>query len=101
MTSKTTLESKNPYRESSKLHSIYHFLSDGAPHTLVDITETAYFPGAGMIAMYRRRVSSAIRTIRSMLNINLNYDGSEYIMSLPCSTQDVDGTPLKTEAAAG
>lgn len=54
----------NPYRYGSKINLVFHSLADGEAHTIEAITDGAYFPGAGSRALYRRRVASAIRTIR-------------------------------------
>jgi len=78
MTIDSNITTTNPYRTGSKLHSIFNFISDGSPHTLVDITNAAYFPGAGNVTMYRRRTSSALRTIRSRQGVFVDYDGAEY-----------------------
>lgn len=69
---------RNPYREGSKLFDIFRFLSDGARHTLVDITNEVYTPGAGYVSLYRRRVASALRTIRKLPGMFVDYDGVEY-----------------------
>lgn len=73
-------ESKNPYRVGSKLHHIFHLLADGAPHTLVDITEAVYHPGAGYRPIFRRRVSSALRTIRNLYDFDVVFNGNEYVL---------------------
>lgn len=57
----------NPFRSGSKLHDIFNFLSDGAVRSLNAITEAGYFPGASGNPVYRRRTSSALRTIRANL----------------------------------
>lgn len=68
----------NPFRPFTKLFNIFQFLSGGGSHTLVDITNSVYYHGAGTKSIFRRRVSSALRTIRQTPGLFVAYDGSEY-----------------------
>ena len=77
MTMKTTICTRNPYRLGSKLHHIFNFMADGNVHTLVAITNAAYFPGAGNEPLYRRRVSSALRTIRNLPCMDVDFGGKD------------------------
>jgi hypothetical protein len=71
----------NPFREGSKISTVFNFLADGERHSITAITDAAYFPGAGQRALYRRRVASAIRTIRQN-RFNVGYrKGDGYQMT--------------------
>ena len=71
----------NPYRHGSKLHTIFNSLADGMRHSIEFLTDAAYFPGAGNRPIYRRRVASAIRTIRaSGLCGDVIYNTDGYVM---------------------
>lgn len=63
----TTTPVTNPFRHGSKLHDIFNFMADGSEHSLNAITDAGYFPGAAGNPLYRRRTSSAIRTIRAKM----------------------------------
>lgn len=65
------INTKNPYRIGSQLHNIFQFMADGNPHTLEDITKAIY---PYSITMWRRRVSSALRTIRSHPHLHVTFD---------------------------
>lgn len=72
----------NPYRTGSKLFDIFFFMADGERHSLVDITNAVYSVGAGNNSLFRRRVASALRTIRRQSTyILLDFDGSTYRLS--------------------
>lgn len=72
----------NRYRESSKMFAVFNFLHEGGSHTLVDITNHVYPPQfeAGIRPLFRRRVASAIRTIRKN-GVPIDFDGTEYHMT--------------------
>ena len=57
----------NPFRKYSKLHAIFHFMVDTKPHTLAVITDVVCGPGAGVRGENRRRTSSAIRSVRKIM----------------------------------
>ena len=69
MTTDSNVTMKNPYRTGSKLYVILNFIADGRPHTLEEITEVAYFFSANLQTLYRRRTSSALRTIRQLPSV--------------------------------
>ena len=73
MTTDSNVTTKNPYREGSKLHSVFNFIADGENHTLNEITDAAYFPGARNQPMNRRRTSSALRTIRQRPGVFVDF----------------------------
>lgn len=75
MTTSTIITLPNPYRESSKLHSIFRFLSDGVPHTLDEITNAVY---SRTIALFRYRTASAIRTIRNRRDFSVEFKDGKY-----------------------
>ncbi len=76
-----TIKTPNPYRVGSKLFDIFVILSDGEAHTLVDLTHRVYVAGSGNNPIYRRRVASAIRTIRRRrCGVDVGFDGFAYRM---------------------
>ncbi len=75
-----TINELNPYRAGTKLFDIFILLSDGEAHTLVDMTHRVYLSGSGNNPLYRRRVASAIRTIRRDNNVRVEFDGTHYWM---------------------
>lgn len=69
----------NPYRTGSKMHRIFNLMSDGEPRTLEDITKWTYNLDLIMSsALYRRRVASALRTIRKRDDVSVEFNGIEY-----------------------
>ncbi len=72
----------NPYRFGSRLHIIFSFMSDGKYHVLENITQAAYFLGAGRRSLYRRRTASALRTIRRRPELFLTLNDGMYRMQM-------------------
>ena len=72
---------ESPYREGTKLDRIFLFMRDGRWHTLTEITPEGYPPSnlgyypheVGANSYNRRRVASALRTIRSHPNLTVEY----------------------------
>lgn len=73
-------EMKNPYREGSKLHDIFNLIADGKSHTIEEIAAAVY-PSEDVCTYHRRRVASALRTIRSHPGLNVSFDGTWYRMN--------------------
>lgn len=77
MTTDTNVTTKNPYRTGSKLHAVFNFIADGTTHTLEEITDAAYFPGASRRSpLRRRRTASALRTIRQCPGVFVGFNES-------------------------
>ena len=87
----------NPFRTGSKLGEIFEFMSDGLDHHLRDITEAAYRSvGVGDSPLFQRRVASALRTIRCLPGIDVEFESN--VSGYQGKYKLV---PARTEAAPG
>ncbi len=71
----------NPYRKGSKLRMVFQHMSDGRLCSLEEITNAVYsnIPYVGnRYSLLKRRVSSALRTIRRLPNVTVDFHGGMY-----------------------
>ncbi len=80
MTAGTRVEVENPFRKGSKLWDIFRFMADGERHSIEDLVESIYGPGTQMChwTPTRRRMASALRTIRAKPGLDVEFDGTCY-----------------------
>lgn len=78
MTTTTRIDVENPFREDSKLWDIFRFMADGERHSIREIANNVYYPNASSWTPCRRRVASALRTIRAKSGLDVLFDGACY-----------------------
>jgi hypothetical protein len=75
---KQGFKGENPFRGGTKLNKLFGFFLTRGSATLGECTRRWY--GRSYITLERKRVASAIRTIRQIPGIEVNYHNGKYFM---------------------